>query len=168
MVEQLGLARRALWPDGPSPAHASVAPGAGGRCPRPATRFPPAELASFAAIGLLCTFLFALGYQFTRTWFPPMVANTIALTSTAGLNFAANRWLTFRGRTGPLLRQASQYAAVYVVGLAASSLALASFLLLWRQPPHAIELTAALISSGLATAIRYIAMARWVFSPRGH
>jgi len=132
-------------------------------CRSLANRFPPQELASFGAIGVTCTLLFALAYHFTRGWLPPLGANTLALTSTAGLNFAANRWFTFRGRAGRLLGQASQYFVFYMLGLGASSLALFSFLLLWTHPPHGIELAAALLASGLPTAIRYVAMTRWVF-----
>lgn len=128
-----------------------------------ARRFPRRELVSFAAIGVLCTLLFVLAYHVTRSWLPPLAANGIALTSTAGLNFAANRQFTFPARQGPLLSQAWWYFVFYVVGLGLSSLALSSFLLLWHQPPRVIELTAALLSGGLATAVRYVSMALWVF-----
>ena len=128
-------------------------------------RFPPREIISFGAVGLICTLLFVLAYHFARAWLPPLAANGIALTSTAGLNFAANRWFTFPGRGGGLLSQAAQYFVFYAVGLGASSLALSSFLLLWPQPPQGAELTAVLLSGGLATAIRYVAMTLWVFRP---
>jgi len=126
-------------------------------------RFPPGELMSFGTIGAICTLLFLLIYDVARPWLPPLGANVLALTSTAGLNFAANRWLTFRTRSGRLLNQALQYFVFYAVGLGASSLALFSFLMLWSQPPHSVELVAALASSGLATAVRYVAMTVWVF-----
>lgn len=131
--------------------------------PGAALRFPPREVASFAAIGIVCTLLFALAYDASRAWFPPLAANCLALTSTAGLNFAANRWLTFRGRGGGLARDGWQYALCYVIGLAASSLALAVFLALWAEPPHGAEIAAALAASGVATAIRYVALTLWVF-----
>lgn len=147
-----------------SRAFPTAVPGAVTRFGRSlAIRFPPQELASFGAIGVICTLLFVLAYHFARNWLPPLAANSLALTSTAGLNFAANRWLTFRGRSGALLIQASQYFVSYVLGLGASSLALSSFLMLWDQPSRSVELTAALLSSGLATAIRYVAMTLWVF-----
>ena len=130
---------------------------------RLAIRFPPREVASFVTIGLICTLLFLLAYDLARYWLPPLAANVLALSSTAGLNFAANRWFTFRDRAGRLLQQASQYFVAYVLGLGASSIALFSFLLLWNQPPHSVELVAALLSSGLATAVRYVAMTLWVF-----
>jgi len=64
-----------------------------------------------------------------------------------------------------MLQQASQYVVFYAVGLGASSMALWSFLLLWPEPPRGAELTAALLSGGLATAIRYLAMTLLVFRP---
>ena len=128
-----------------------------------AVRFPPREVASFGTVGLICTFLFVLAYHFTRNWLPALSANCLALTSTAGLNFAANRWFTFPGRARGLVKQAVQYLMFYALGLGVSSLALFSFLLLWKQPSHSVELLAALLASGFATAIRYITMTLWVF-----
>jgi putative flippase GtrA len=128
-------------------------------------RFPPREIISFGAIGAVCTLLFVVAYHFARSWLPPLAANGVALTSTVGLNFAANRWFTFRSRGRGMLQQASQYVVFYAVGLGASSMALWSFLLLWPEPPRGAELTAALLSGGLATAIRYLAMTLLVFRP---
>jgi putative flippase GtrA len=126
-------------------------------------RFPASELLSFASIGLVCTALFLIAYDLARPTFPPLAANVIALSSTAGLNFLANRMFTFKGREGRLLGQASQYFVFYIVGLGVSSLALFCFLSVWAEPPHGVELVAALVASGLATLIRYVAMTLWVF-----
>jgi putative flippase GtrA len=165
MTEQLGVAPAAPWPDGLAPPRARPTPA--GWPLRPARHLLSTELANFAAIGVASTVLFALAYHVLRAWVPPLAANTLALTSTAGLNFAANRWLTFRSRPGRLLRQAWQYFVAYLFGLGVSTLALLTFLSLWRQPARDVELTAALLSSGLATAVRYVAMSRWVFRARG-
>ena len=127
--------------------------------------FPPRELASFAAVGMVCTLLFALAYDAARTWLPPLAANCLALTATAGLNFAANRWLTFRGRGAGLLHDAWQYTVCYVAGLGASSLALALLLEVHASP--SFELFAALAASGLATVIRYLSLSLWVYREQG-
>jgi putative flippase GtrA len=124
------------------------------------------ELASFAAIGLVCTVLFLVIYDLARPALAPLAANVVALSSTAGLNFLANRSLTFRGREGRLLTQAAQYFAFYLLALAISSLVLFSFLQVWNDPPHHIELMAALAASGIATLLRYLAMTLWVFPQR--
>jgi putative flippase GtrA len=120
-------------------------------------------LASFVAVGVVCTLLFALAYDGLRTWLAPLAANCLALTTTAGLNFVANRWLTFRGRGGPLLRDAWQYALCYVVGLGASSLALAVILSAHASPSQHFEVSAALGTSGFATVVRYVSLSLWVF-----
>jgi putative flippase GtrA len=127
----------------------------------------PRELASFAAIGLVCTLLFLCAYQVVRTWLPPLGANLIALSATAGLNFLANREFTFPGRKGSIITQAWRYLVFYVLGLALSSLALFLFLLVWNEPSRPVELTAALVASGLATAVRYVTMSLWVFQAKG-
>jgi putative flippase GtrA len=121
------------------------------------------EFGSFATIGVVCTLLFVAVYHTARTWLPPLAANGFALTATAGLNFAANRWFTFQAQNGRLLTQGAEYFFFYVVGLAISSAALSAFLLAWSEPPHDAELIAALMAGGLATAVRYVAMTLWVF-----
>jgi putative flippase GtrA len=121
------------------------------------------QFGGFAAIGLVCTLLFLLAYHVARRWLPPLAANSLALTSTAGLNFFANRVYTFRVRTGSIAKQAARYFVCYLLGLGASSLALGVFVTLWQHAPRAAELLAALAASGLATVIRYVAMSSWVF-----
>ncbi len=121
------------------------------------------EFGSFATIGVVCTLLFVAAYHTARTWLPPLASNGLALTATAGLNFAANRSYTFQAQNGRLLTQGAQYFFFYLVGLAISSAALSGFLFMWSQPPHDAELIAALMAGGLATAVRYVAMTLWVF-----
>lgn len=126
-------------------------------------RFPPRQVASFATVGVICTLLYAVLYHITRTWLPPIAANALAITSTAALNFLANRSHTFRVRNGPVARQAVQYFVLSVAAIGISSLVLFVFGLSWSEPSYAIEFAVALFASGLATVFRYVALTAWVF-----
>ena len=126
-------------------------------------RFPLRQVVSFATIGIICTLLFAAGYHVARTWLPPVPANALAITSTAALNFLANRRLTFRVRSGPMARQAVQYFALSVVALGVSSFILFVFGLLWPRPPYALEFAVALLANAIATVFRYVTLTAWVF-----
>jgi putative flippase GtrA len=121
------------------------------------------EFWCFVVVGLICTVLYLLAYRFLRLSLPPLGANVLALVCTAGPNFTANRILTFQVRSGSVFRQAGQYVVFYIVGIAASSLALATFLLIWAAPPREVEYLAVLGSIGFSTVIRYVAMSSWVF-----
>ena len=84
------------------------------------------RLLNFTVIGAICTILFAVLYDLFRTMATPVEANIAALSVTMPLNFAANRWLTFEGGSRSLWSEALQYGAVYLFGLACSSLVLAA------------------------------------------
>ena len=122
-----------------------------------------AKLVSFAIIGVICTVAFALIYSALRQFTGPLASNVGAFSSTIGLNFLANRHLTFRRHRGKLLTQAAGYGAVYVVGLGASSAALWAALDVFRHPAGVEELLLALGSGVLATVVRYLMLNRWVF-----
>ncbi len=126
-------------------------------------RFFTREFWCFVVVGLICTVLYLLAYRFSRVSLPPLGANVLALACTAGPNFTANRILTFQVRSGSVLRQGGQDVVFYIVGMAASSLALATFLFVWASPPRPVEYMAALGSIGFSTVIRYVAMSNWVF-----
>lgn len=127
-----------------------------------------AKLLSFAVIGVICTVAFAVIYAALRNVTGPIGANVGALTATIGLNFAANRRLTFRAHDGRLLTQAAGYGLVYVFGLGASSAALWAALDVLHHPTGLAELALALVASALATVVRYLMLDRWVFRGASH
>ena len=123
------------------------------------------ELRSFVAIGIACTIAYALIYTALRDLsLGPTAANALALATTMGANFAANRRYTFRATNDALLPQLGGYAVAYGLGLGASSAVLA-VLLDTLGHPHGIEDTAAGVTAGLAaTLVRYALMKTWVFT----
>ena len=66
----------------------------------------PRQLRSFVAVGIACTAAFALLYAGLRNaGVPSLAANALALAATMGINFTANRHLTFAASNGDLRRQ---------------------------------------------------------------
>jgi putative flippase GtrA len=125
------------------------------------------QLASFAAIGLACTAAFAVLYSVLRSaGVPALAANALSLLATMGANFAANRRLTFAAAGGPILRQLVGYVIAYGIGLAASTVALATLLDLLNHPHGALDTGAAFAAGLAATAVRFALMRTWVFAPR--
>ena len=84
-----------------------------------------------------------------------------------GANFAANRHLTFRAASAPLVPQLAGYAVAYAVGVAASSAMLAALAALLGHPAGALDMAAALARGGAATAVRFVLMRGWVFRAAG-
>jgi putative flippase GtrA len=124
------------------------------------------ELRSFVVIGLLCTLAFAVLYTLLReAGLAPLAANAIALASTMGANFAANRHLTFRAADAPLAPQLAGYAAAYALGLGASSIALAGLQAALHQPRGPVDTAAGVAAGFAATFVRYVLMRGWVFRP---
>jgi putative flippase GtrA len=125
------------------------------------------QLRSFAAIGIACTAAFALLYAGLRgAGVPPLRANALALASTMGINFWANRRLTFAGTGGSLARQLAGYAVAYLVGLGASSVALLALESLLARPRGALDAMVAVAASLVATAVRFVLLRTWVFNDR--
>ncbi|MCC7363718.1 MAG: GtrA family protein [Dehalococcoidia bacterium] len=120
------------------------------------------ELALFAAVGLACTAVYAVLFAAVRHEVGPLYANGLALTLTMGLNFAANRWLTFRARGRSVRTEAAQYAAVYLLGLAASTLAL-DVAIAALDPSRLMETPLAVACGAVATLIRFVLLSTWVF-----
>ncbi len=124
------------------------------------------ELRSFVVIGVLCTLAFAVLYTVLRgAGLPPLVANALALASTMGANFAANRHLTFRAGEAPVGPQLAGYAVAYAIGLATSSVALAGLEVALGHPQGALDTAAGVVAGLAATAVRYVLMRHWVFRP---
>ena len=116
------------------------------------------------AIGLACTAAYALLYTLLRhAGSPALAANALALCTTMGANFAANRRYSFEARDGRLVPQLAAYAIAYLIGLAGSTVALAMLLALLGHPRGTLDTTAALAAGVVATAIRYVLMSSWVF-----
>ena len=125
------------------------------------------RLITFATIGAASTAAFALLYAALREVASPFVANALALLLTMGANFLANRRYTFQVRGGPLITHALQYLVTYVVGVAGSTLALATGLALAQDPGRVAETGIALVSGLVATMVRYTLLATWVFRGTG-
>lgn len=121
------------------------------------------RVVSFALIGLICTVAFAGIYALLRTFLSPISSNVLALSITMILNFAANRSLTFRESAGSFVSQGVGYLAVYLLGMAASSAALAIGIALLHHPPAAVETLLAVAAGGFATVIRFVLLSAWVF-----
>ena len=123
------------------------------------------RLACFGAIGLVCTAVFVVIFSVARANVGPITANAVALSLSMALNFAANRWITFRARRQALRLEAVQYLAVYVLGLTLSSLILKAALAA-GDPGRAAETVIAVLSGGASTLVRFILLSAWVFPNR--
>jgi putative flippase GtrA len=134
----------------------------------PAVSGVPAGLAGqavrFAAVGAVSTLAYLLLFLMLRSPLGAQPANLIALLITAVANTSANRRLTFgrTGRTG--LRTHSQGLAVFALGLALTSAALAGLQLLVTNPGRYLELAVLLGASAAATALRFVLFRRWIFA----
>ena len=123
------------------------------------------ELAAFAAVGVACTLAYAALYAALRSETGPVAANTAALAITMALNFAANRWLTFRTRCRSLRTEAVQYLAVYLLGLATSTLLL-DFAINTLQPSRSHATPVAVLCGIVATLVPFVLLSTWVFPGR--
>ncbi len=123
-----------------------------------------AQLARFSVIGVLSTVAYVLLYVVLRTGMPALGANALALLITTVANTALNRRLTFGVRTRKAhLRHQLQGIAVFAVGLALTSGALAA---LHDLAPHAgrgLEVAVLVVAGAVATAVRFLAFRSWVF-----
>jgi putative flippase GtrA len=97
---------------------------------------------------------------------PAGAANVIALALTAVANTAANRRITFgrKGRAG-VWRDQLQGAFVFLTTVAITSGALLILDGIDRRPARALEVAVLVVSSTLATVVRYIGLRFWVFAP---
>jgi glycosyltransferase involved in cell wall biosynthesis len=127
------------------------------------------RIARFAAIGIASTAAYAVLYLLLLGPFPAGVANVIALALTAVANTAANRRITFgrKGRAG-VWRDQLQGALVFLTTVAITSGALLILDGIARRPPQALEVAVLVVSSILATVVRYIGLRYWVFAPHKH
>ena len=124
------------------------------------------RVARFAAIGVASTVAYAVLYLLLLGPFPAGAANVIALALTAVANTAANRRITFgrRGRAG-VWRDQIQGAFVFLTTVAITSGALLILDGVDRRPARAPEVAVLVVSSTLATVVRYLGLRYWVFAP---
>jgi putative flippase GtrA len=123
-----------------------------------------AQLSRFVVVGVLSTLAYAALYLLLRQGVDAQVANVLALLTTAVLNTAANRRLTFgiRGRDDALRHQ-GQGLVVFALawGLTAGSLALLHAVA--PVAPHGVELAVLVAANLTATVLRFVLLRRWVF-----
>jgi putative flippase GtrA len=125
------------------------------------------EIAVFAVIGVLSTVLHLGGFVVLRQVVESApLANAIALLLAAVANTAANRRWTFgvRGRAGAARHQVQ---GLFVFGL---TLAMTTWGLdlLEAALPNAstsAETIVVAVTTGVATAVKFLAMKLWVFAP---
>ena len=123
-----------------------------------------AQLYRFCGVGIASTIAYVVLFLVARTAMSAAWANAIALLITAIGNTAVNRSITFgvRGRTARLQHQL-QGLAVFGIGLAVSTGALA---VVHAVAPHAgrsIEVTALVLANLAATILRFLLFRSWVF-----
>ena len=115
-------------------------------------------------MGIASTIAYVVLFLVARTTMSATWANAIALLITAIGNTAVNRSITFgvRGRTARVQHQL-QGLAVFGVGLALSTCALA---VVHAVAPHAgrsIEVAALVLANLAATILRFLLFRSWVF-----
>lgn len=123
------------------------------------------QVVSFAVIGGLSTVATLLLYALLRQWWPPLLANLVALTLTTLLNTEANRRLTFIGSRGASSRVHLQGLLVFGLYYALTSGALLLLDAAVAHPSRMLELAVLLAASVIGTAGRFVLLRAWVFKP---
>jgi putative flippase GtrA len=124
------------------------------------------NLVMFGAIGLVATVTTLVLYTVFRTWWPPLVANLVAMTLSLLLNTEANRRLTFRARSrGPLALVHLQSLIVFGLYCGFTSGALLVLAAVTDHPSRLVELVVLLASSAIGTLGRFVLLNTWVFRP---
>ena len=123
-----------------------------------------AQLYRFCGVGVASTIAYVVLFLVARTAMSAAWANAIALLITAIGNTAVNRSMTFgvRGRTARLQHQL-QGLAVFGVGLALSTGALAAVHAVAPHAGRSIEVTALVLANLAATILRFLLFRSWVF-----
>jgi putative flippase GtrA len=135
--------------------------------PDPVPGVPPgmvSQLLRFALIGVLSTLAYTLLFLLLHPALGAQIANFSALLLTAIANTAANRRITFgiRGSTGAAVHHA-QGLAVFVLGLALTSGALAVLHTAVPGASRTTELLMLVAANAVATLLRFVLFRGWVF-----
>jgi putative flippase GtrA len=122
------------------------------------------QLARFAAVGVASTVAYVALYVLLRHSAPAQAANAVALLATAVANTAVNRRVTFglRSRAGRARHQ-FQGLAVFGVGLALTSGALAVLHGTAPAAGRATEVVVLVAANVVATVVRFVLFRSWVF-----
>jgi putative flippase GtrA len=133
----------------------------------PAGAVLPRQLFRFAAVGIASTLAYVVLFALLRTGTGAQTANLLALLATAVANTAANRRLTF-GISGRrhVARHHVQGLAVFALGVALTSGALAALPALVAHPPRAVELSVLVGANLVATVVRFLLLRIWLFHRR--
>ncbi|HSP37475.1 MAG TPA: bifunctional glycosyltransferase family 2/GtrA family protein [Frankiaceae bacterium] len=127
------------------------------------------QVLRFAAIGIASTLGYVVLFLLLRGSIGPQPANLTALLVTAIANTGANRRLTF-GIIGTrhVARSQLEGLAVFGLGLALTSGALAGLHAARADPSRLAELAVLVSANLVATVLRFFAYRVWVFAPRRH
>lgn len=125
---------------------------------------PARRVASFGLIGVASTLAYLLLYLAFRDGMAAQPANALALLITAVANTAANRRFTFGVRGHRHVgRHQTQGLAVFGLGLALTSWALAVLTQIDPRPSRLAELGVLVAANVTATVLRYLLFRGWVF-----
>ena len=123
------------------------------------------QVLSFGAIGGLSTVVTAVLYTLLRSWWPPLLANLVAVTVTTLWNTEANRRFTFVQQAGSRGRVHLQGLVVFALYYCVTSGALL-WLHTWRpDAPRWQEVAVLVVSSVVGTGLRFVLLRSWVFRP---
>ncbi|TWG08983.1 bifunctional glycosyltransferase family 2/GtrA family protein [Saccharopolyspora dendranthemae] len=122
------------------------------------------QLVSFGAIGLVSTALTSVLYALLRGWWPPLLANLVALTVTTLWNTEANRRYTFLQQHGSSRRVHAQGLIVFALYYVVTSGTLLGLHAYSADPSRWLEVLALVLSSVVGTALRFVLLRSWVFA----
>ncbi|MFR9731337.1 glycosyltransferase [Saccharopolyspora sp. MS10] len=123
------------------------------------------QLFSFSLIGVLSTAVTTVLYALLRTWWPPLLANLVALTATTLWNTEANRRFTFLGRAPASGRVHLQGLVVFALYYVVTSGALLALDATVPDASRWLEVLVLVGSSVVGTALRFVLLRSWVFRP---
>jgi len=128
-----------------------------------------AQLFRFCGVGIASTIAYVALFLVARTTMSAAWANAIALLITAIGNTAVNRSFTFgvRGRTARLQHQL-QGLAVFGIGLALSTAALAAVHAVAPHAGRSVEVATLVLANLAATILRFLLFRSWVFRRPSH
>jgi len=132
----------------------------------PAAPILQRQVISFAAVGAFTTVVHVVLFLALRAGIGSLPANAVALAVATPVNTALNRLVTFsvRGRRR-LLRDHAQAGAIFLAGLAMTSLAIIGFGLMWPDRPALVDVVAVLAANATITLGRFLLLRAWVFNP---